>query len=255
LLRVLPFIEQGPLYNCIDFKLNPEISAISDPNGPIYVRTVSIPTFLCPTDDLVKPHWDNADYGLNFVWSTDNALTNYACSIGNQWFGTASCEGVGGNQGNMFGTGPAANGDSMYAVDISGVFSSMWWSANLRDITDGSSNTICMGEIRPKCSFWLRTGWMAMEMQWVGTTPPLNFPTCFGEPGYVPPIDADHGIPSPACRDEWSADNCQGFKSLHPGGAQFVFCDGSVHFLTTNINYVMYQRLGDRRDGGVIGAF
>ena len=41
----------------------------------------------------------------------------------------------------------------------------------------------------------------------------------------------------------------QGFKSMHKGGAQFAFCDGSVQFLSENIDYITYQRLGDRRDG------
>jgi prepilin-type processing-associated H-X9-DG protein len=258
LLRVLPFIEQGPLYNCIDFKKNPETTAVVDPNGPVYVRSQVISTFLCPSDDLIAPHWSELDYGLENDLNSDYALTNYAPSMGNQLMGgdgAASCAGVGGNQGNMFGTGPAANGDSMYGVDISGAFSSMWWSANFRDITDGSSNTVCMGEVRPKCSWWLRGGWMNINSLWVGTTAPLNFPTCPGEPGYVPYTTSNGAQNSPACRDEFSGANSQGFKSLHIGGAQFVFCDGSVHFLTNSINYVMYQRLGDRRDGAALGAF
>jgi prepilin-type processing-associated H-X9-DG protein len=43
-----------------------------------------------------------------------------------------------------------------------------------------------------------------------------------------------------------------GFKSKHPGGAQFVLCDGSVQFLTESIAYDTYQRLGDRRDGNPV---
>jgi prepilin-type processing-associated H-X9-DG protein len=40
---------------------------------------------------------------------------------------------------------------------------------------------------------------------------------------------------------------------MHTGGAQFVLCDGSVRFISQNIDYRTYQRLGDRRDGQVIG--
>jgi len=45
----------------------------------------------------------------------------------------------------------------------------------------------------------------------------------------------------------------QAFKSRHKGGAQFVLCDGSVQCLSENIDYVTYNRLGDRRDGGPLG--
>ena len=34
-----------------------------------------------------------------------------------------------------------------------------------------------------------------------------------------------------------------------------MFCDGSVHFLTENIDYMTYQELGDRRDGEVIRSY
>ena len=37
--------------------------------------------------------------------------------------------------------------------------------------------------------------------------------------------------------------------------AQFVFADGSCHFLSQTIDYMTYQRLGDRRDGQPVGNF
>ena len=46
-----------------------------------------------------------------------------------------------------------------------------------------------------------------------------------------------------------------GFSSWHPGGANFVFGDGSVHFITESIDLNTYWRLGDRADGYVVGDF
>ncbi len=53
----------------------------------------------------------------------------------------------------------------------------------------------------------------------------------------------------------WNAvdDDCA--WSFHPGGAQFGFCDGSVHFLNENLNSDTYFNLGSRLDGGLIGEF
>jgi prepilin-type processing-associated H-X9-DG protein len=61
------------------------------------------------------------------------------------------------------------------------------------------------------------------------------------------------GAPPP-CRN-WEGDfnTANGFKSKHAGGVNFVFCDGSLHFLNESIDYTTYQRLGARSDGEPIG--
>ena len=46
-----------------------------------------------------------------------------------------------------------------------------------------------------------------------------------------------------------------GFKSRHPGGAQVAMADGSVHFLSENIECVNYQLLADRRDGEPVETY
>jgi prepilin-type processing-associated H-X9-DG protein len=45
-----------------------------------------------------------------------------------------------------------------------------------------------------------------------------------------------------------------GFRSRHPGGAHFVFGDGSVRFLKQSIKLPVYQALGTRNLGEVIGT-
>ncbi len=46
-----------------------------------------------------------------------------------------------------------------------------------------------------------------------------------------------------------------GFGSHHMGGAQFLLCDGSVRFLSENIDVATYRRLFDRADGIEVGEF
>jgi prepilin-type processing-associated H-X9-DG protein len=42
--------------------------------------------------------------------------------------------------------------------------------------------------------------------------------------------------------------------SFHPGGANFAFADGSVHFIKDSINMLTYQSLGTRGGGEVVSA-
>ena len=44
------------------------------------------------------------------------------------------------------------------------------------------------------------------------------------------------------------------FRSLHPGGVNFAFADGSVRFIKNSINLLTYRDLGTRATGEVISA-
>jgi len=54
-------------------------------------------------------------------------------------------------------------------------------------------------------------------------------------------------------QDNWNSQF--GFKSKHVGGAHLLLCDGSVRFVSQNIDMFTYQKLGDRSDGQVVGEF
>ena len=45
-----------------------------------------------------------------------------------------------------------------------------------------------------------------------------------------------------------------GFGSFHTGGGNFVLADGSVRFLSESIEMELYQNLGNRNDGAMIGG-
>jgi prepilin-type processing-associated H-X9-DG protein len=51
--------------------------------------------------------------------------------------------------------------------------------------------------------------------------------------------------PEPHVEDYWSR---------HPGGANFLFADGSVHFLKSSINPTLWRALATRNFGEVISA-
>jgi prepilin-type N-terminal cleavage/methylation domain-containing protein/prepilin-type processing-associated H-X9-DG protein len=256
LVLLLPFIEGGTLYEQINFRssLIPAEQIIAGKR----LDEHKVPFFICPSDP--EPSVSPA-----------KAQTNYAGSIGSQimesWSGCvmSSIVGDGGstyddnNDGedwfnnnshlpNCNASGPGnIRSDCPYPQQISGVFARSTWAARLKDVQDGTSKTIAMGEVRGWCSgFQWRFGWANSEGLWFATTAPINFPTCPGENGV--PNDPDFG--GSGCNNkENSWNTSMGFKSAHSGGAQFVFCDGSVHFLNEAIDHTTYQALGDRRDG------
>jgi prepilin-type processing-associated H-X9-DG protein len=122
--------------------------------------------------------------------------------------------------------------------------------ATIASVTDGTSNTILVGEVLPVAdannAFWTSTGSAS------GTTIPLGWDT-----NSFPASD-------PSCNGAWQAASAplgcrysaaaKGFVSRHPGGANILFGDGSVHFLKKSINLVTYCALGSRNGGEVVSS-
>jgi len=224
LVKILPYVDQGPLYNSLDFNLDMEDGA--KPNLAKLQRTI-IPTFLCPSDPAGGRH------------SNGTALSNYSPSVGAQRM--INCAAY---PGAPFGW---ATGEpfSNSAAAISGLFAMEAWGARIAEISDGTSNTIAVGEILPLCSDHTNRGWYVTSALWAATTGPINYATC----------DKTGDQPEPACDGQGDRATAIAFKSKHTGGAHFCLADGTVRFISQNIDYMTYQRLGDRRDNQVVGEF
>ncbi len=244
-VKLLPFMEQDPLYNQMNFSLagtnRPNrFEEQTDATGKWW-RANLIPSFICPSAN-VDPYISGTNP------KTDPAVGCYNPSLG------ASAMNSRGNwcidyPGNVFGTGPAGHGNEARAYRLSGPFARGHWAAKFRDISDGESQVIAMGEILPTQSDHQRNGWFHFNSTWCATAAPINYPIVkIGDPGF-----GWYGQSQPlnphSCTHFANWQTSIGFKSAHKGGAQFVLCDGSVQFLTENIDYITYQRLGDRRDG------
>jgi prepilin-type N-terminal cleavage/methylation domain-containing protein len=241
LTMILPYVDQAPLYNQINFNLmNTEAVNIPPNNTPIY--QIVIPLYLCPSE--TSPNNRPGDFRAKTNYAPSMGSQNFPSSVGCNRYPLPSVWNPGGYGLSYFRTGDVGHGNSMDINDISGVFGRMVPTALLRDLTDGVSNTIMMGEVRPACSDHINNGWYHFNAIWCGTQPPINFPTCPRDP-----------VLSDSCQrsDNWNTS--QGFKSQHVGGAHFVLGDGSVRFISQNINYGTYQALGDRRDAQSIGDF
>jgi prepilin-type N-terminal cleavage/methylation domain-containing protein len=116
-----------------------------------------------------------------------------------------------------------------------------------RDITDGTSNTIMIAETREtKASVWIDGTAASVAARSFALLPPtyaadavsINVEPCF-PPGIFPNSIGQNWGPS----------------SFHTGGAHHLLCDGSVQFLSENMDVGVYDSLTTRNGGEVVGEF
>ncbi len=244
-VRILPYADQAPLYNEMDFSAGSATGAAGVdkllPNGK-YLRQMTTPYSKCPSDASSSPdgNWAQASYGGSMgSQRTDSA--NGAC----QPFITPGVhyENPGGSPGH---------GNTTEKRYIAGMFGRLLSEKiTIADVTDGTTNTILVGEILPAChdhggGWWHFNG---MANAHASTSVPLNtFTTCSS-----PYTRSNPPFPTCTAQNNWNLS--WGFRSSHVGGAHFLLCDGSVRFVSENLDYRTYQNLGTRNDGKVIGEF
>ena len=254
LVKLLPFMEQTALYNSIDFNLDVEaqLNATAPFNNVVNgvpahrdMRTVPMSLYRCPSDGTSSRvlSQQNHLYNYSFCIGAQNMDGQYGCNQFpvNSW-NTRAAGVLGGNLFKNGGNGHGYSGPYANPSGISGVISRCDWSAKFGEISDGLSNTIAAGEILPSCHDHHRGGggWYNSNGQWTATTSRINFNTC-GKQGVRD--DANN------CNDFRNWNTSAGFKSDHTGGANFVLCDGSIHFYSQSIDYLTYQQMGSRNEG------
>jgi prepilin-type N-terminal cleavage/methylation domain-containing protein/prepilin-type processing-associated H-X9-DG protein len=242
--RILPFLEQNSLFDMIDWtKINPADHILAD-GRPLL--SAAIPTARCPSD--VSPmHVDSGGISrfqgsyTGSLGSQSTPSANGACNVWQQFM-----EPLPNN---------ATHGDANTKAELSGMFSRGLWGRavpiNFSDVRDGTSNTIHVGEALSNCQSHRQWGFYhydGMNNAHASTVVPINnMTTCD-----MAPLSR---VTHPDCRANSNWNFAWGFKSYHPGGAQFLFVDGSVQFLAETINHQTYQWLGGRADGNVVSDF
>lgn len=111
------------------------------------------------------------------------------------------------------------------------------------DMLDGSSNVFCVGESRyfPDQTGVVFRGWASSPKQ--GGFPLVN----------AMAMDQINLLPQSQVPSS-NTKVCRGFSSFHTGGCHFTMGDGSVRFVSQNIDLPTYQQLARRNDGLPVGA-
>lgn len=209
---ILPFLEQAPLANLIDFEM-----PIDDP-GQVELAATVLDGFLCPSDpDAELLAFDSVDTTVG----QGSGNTNENESDGEQIAVARS------NYSGVFGN-ITINGDPL---DGDGAFFGNS-ATQLRDIRDGLSNTIIIGERRNDLG----------TVSWVGVVDEVSEP-------FARIVGATDNPPntSPA--------SFQDFRSYHPGGINIVLGDGSTQFVADSIEQLTFQSLGTINGGEIANDF
>jgi prepilin-type N-terminal cleavage/methylation domain-containing protein/prepilin-type processing-associated H-X9-DG protein len=245
---LLPFVEQPAAYSQINFAQPVGIGVNAQ------VSLLSLTVFQCPSDpyqDAVPVYDSSFSNPIAKV-----AHGNYVgCNGWEECFANAGGAGDGsGSDGLPGGFGEAGNG--VFFRNSRYTFS---------DVTDGLSNTIFAGERSGNHAPATWTGAVAGGRcpAWMATQPwtvPYTIPPAAPDTGNGTAYDnADYGecfvlahcnathVPN-ADNPAFDPDT---FYSMHQNGCNFLFGDGSVHFLTSGIDPFVYQHLATIKGGEV----
>ena len=252
---VLPFMEQQAAYDAMHVGNVPLALAIAaDP----VVFTTPIDGFRCPSDNGPP-----LNYGRRFHSHPDlpdgPALANYV--------------------------GAHTSFSKMISARENGGWNSNWddergifiedRATKIRDILDGTSNTIAVGERRwqfrdPNGNIELAQAGVVVGINDAdngATEPDADTDVCFAVG--IGRTKINSSLPNP--NNGNLGRQRRGFSSQHPGGAQFVFADGSTHFISETIEFgpdnngdewgdiratnTVYERLIAIQDGDPVGEY
>lgn len=226
-VATFPYLEQQSLYGQLDLSGNLKTT----PVNAAAAKDHKLPVFICPSDPAAgSPIMDRFTHNAtpaHALWYPMSMGPTHMdscpfCPDPNPSSANYCC------QGWNFGTGANA-GLGIPAGSFAGMFGRTAHFVRFAEVTDGLSSTIMGGETLPEhCTFM---GVYSHNFPIAGTSTPLNFME-----------KAAHG--TPAAGTNW-ARTC-GFKSHHPGGAQFVLGDASVRLLAAQIDYRLYNEIGTR---------
>ncbi len=237
-IAVLPQLEQANVYEQLDFENGDFRGDTDDVNRPV-LENLTVSTFVCPSSPLdpnMNPGWNRYRYQYHHYMGINGAVGT----------STGTCQ-------SFYGWN-CDNGPLSYNV-----------SRALRDMTDGSSNTLIVGEQSARVTYtgpgvgsWPFADGKTMSPGgyhggWEG---PNNQSTTGSQWGISSGIVPIQYPPNADCPSQWECGyayvNSTILASHHTGGIQGLLADGSARFISENMDLDTLKNLAMRADGNVV---
>jgi prepilin-type N-terminal cleavage/methylation domain-containing protein len=220
LVMLLPFIDQAPLYNTLNFSLpfgdyqNGSATTIVLSAAHLAAKAMKMTAFTCPSDNgpqfepVDGPNYGCSDSGISYR-SSYHLSVNETHQL-RSWtiFGHRARTAFGGNS-----------------------------NSSTRDFTDGTSNSILVGETVFECNSGKISPWFCVQHAGTG------FNILQGINKW------QAGVPMKLNQYNTNA------SSMHVGGCHVLLADGAVRFVSENTNLTTLQYLAWIADGNVLGEF
>jgi prepilin-type N-terminal cleavage/methylation domain-containing protein/prepilin-type processing-associated H-X9-DG protein len=260
---VWPYMEQSSLANSLNFS-----RPYNSVRNVFTAFNTKINSFVCPSDSPNGPTPPGDIMSPQTSYAGVEGLTDIL----------------------LFTWNAPTNASRCGAIDSEGVFGKKNMSLNIAAVTDGTSNTVFVGE---QSQFLNEPGGSNFNFNYVGgcfagppwsgspfwpndarntgllsMVPKLNSPANTGFPPMVGAFTAfvaagpfgstqySFGNPPGFANDPTSLNSLGqwGFRSRHPGGANFLFGDGSVKYIKNTTNTTVYRALGTVNMGEIVSS-
>jgi prepilin-type N-terminal cleavage/methylation domain-containing protein/prepilin-type processing-associated H-X9-DG protein len=213
---ILPYIEQQAIFDMIDFKADSYFGYLQ-PRNPDTTRMAAgkvISTYLCPSDPQAGEWVKVSSWGQNGPNQDDDCAYTDMSYVADTEEWVTSSQVV-----------------KLFPNEVNGMFGSDR-CCSPSDIKDGLSNTLAIGE-KTGPGKGTRQGPFWVTYNGLVTAEGINGPHTVAMNGYSTAFLAWFWV---------------GPGSYHKGGCNFTLADGSVHFLSDNIDYQVLRAL-TTRDG------
>jgi hypothetical protein len=215
-------IDQGPLYNSLNFSLG----SYNNADFENKLGNVRVPAYFCPSSSKERDEGDATKYTTHYYGNMGPKGTNTTTGV------AYVCKGQIG----------AANDDECLAGTAQGGYAKngplgQSSSTSFRDFSDGTSNTLLVGEISNH-----KVGNNANAVHFRRWYRGAEGGASAGAKNIL------HGINAETYTGGTNFNDVS-FGSNHEGGTHFVMGDGAVKFISENVNLDLYKASASMNGG------